>query len=398
MDFDYFGIEVVERNDGTIEIAGDNGYLFFSTVGEIGDRIRVKFFNTVYREDKKYSQGKIVDANGKDIDSAFPIGEKQAVTFETRLSEIDGKVGLYIGFLNILGEKYLISNVEITNELKLPENLFGGKTTFYQFEQNQYQSMGFCFITENKKLIMIDSGASPDAKSVYEFIKENGGVVDYWFITHYHEDHVGALCRILDDSDSQIKIKNLFYNFPKPEEICGRGDADDIYVEKLNDLTKKRVDIIENVNRNISKGEEFKVDDLKIKVLNDAYFGEKHNFVNDSSVVYKVETKGESVLFFGDLADRGNVLLNDEYFLKEMKTCSVVQTAHHGQDGVSDSVYKAFNEIKVCLYCAAHWLYNVDNGGGVGSGPWKTLHTRRLMRSLGVTRNVTSEYGRVELK
>ncbi|MBQ9709983.1 MAG: hypothetical protein IJV67_05125, partial [Clostridia bacterium] len=63
---------------------------------------------------------------------------------------------------------------------------------------------------------------------------------------------------------------------------------------------------------------------------------------------------------------------------------TVVQAAHHGQGGVSDAVYKVFDEIKICLYSAPAWLYDNDSGKGINTATYGTLLTRALVRELGV--------------
>ena len=134
------------------------------------------------------------------------------------------------------------------------------------------------------------------------------------------------------------------------------------------------------------KNDVFAIDaSLTIKVLNDAYFGNALNLGNDSSVVYKAETSGEDILFLGDLAEHGDVLIRDQYFYDECRSCGVVQMAHHGQAGVSDSFYRELDQIKICLYPGPRWVFDADSGGGINSEPTlKTMHTRDLMRELGV--------------
>ena len=48
-------------------------------------------------------------------------------------------------------------------------------------------------------------------------------------------------------------------------------------------------------------------------------------------------------------------------------------------------MYRDFaeNEVKPL----AEWLWDNDNGGGIGSGDWKTLETRQWMEELGVRVN-----------
>ena len=60
--------------------------------------------------------------------------------------------------------------------------------------------------------------------------------------------------------------------------------------------------------------------------------------------------------------------------------------AHHGQYGVNRDVYAAINP-QIALWPCPQWLWDNDNGGGIGSGDWKTLETRQWMEELGVRVN-----------
>ena len=43
--------------------------------------------------------------------------------------------------------------------------------------------------------------------------------------------------------------------------------------------------------------------------------------------------------------------------------------------------------------CCPEWLWNNDNGGGMNSGPWKTLEARGWMRQMGVKTHVVEKDG-----
>ena len=66
--------------------------------------------------------------------------------------------------------------------------------------------------------------------------------------------------------------------------------------------------------------------------------------------------------------------------------------AHHGEYGVNKDVYQAIAP-SVALWNAPEWLYDDNNGGGVGSGPWGTLETRQWMKDLGVKENFVIKDG-----
>lgn len=64
--------------------------------------------------------------------------------------------------------------------------------------------------------IVIDGGTKEDKSELIKQIKTVSldGVVDAWLITHYHKDHTGALASYLLDNTNELKIKNIYYNFP----------------------------------------------------------------------------------------------------------------------------------------------------------------------------------------
>ena len=242
------------------------------------------------------------------------------------------------------------------------------------------------------KLIVVDGGWEADAEKLSKLILEQGGTVDAWLITHPHEDHVGALCAILNDENNKIKIKNVYCSLATPEwyrtvSPTGAGIADQL----INALAKLPAGVIQS---NIGRGTEIRLADVNIRVLNNrgTYTS---NGVNNSSLVYKINVSGVSILILGDLAYDGGKDLLKICTANELKS-NIVQMAHHGQQGVDQDVYARIAPT-TCLWPTPAWLWNNDNGGGLGSGPWGTLETRRWMAALGVKDNRTLSEGDVHM-
>lgn len=59
------------------------------------------------------------------------------------------------------------------------------------------------------------------------------------------------------------------------------------------------------------------------------------------------------------------------------------QMSHHGHSGVSEAFYRPVAP-KICLDTAPDWLWDNDQGDGLGSGPWKTMVTRGWMEKPGI--------------
>lgn len=242
------------------------------------------------------------------------------------------------------------------------------------------------------KLIVIDGGWEGDADKLSSLILQQGGKVDAWLITHPHEDHVGALCAILNDGARKIKIDKIYCSLATPDwyrqvSPTGAGIADQL----LSAFTKLPVGTVTN---NIGRGTEINIDDVNIRVLNNRGVY-TYNGVNNSSLVYKIRVSGQSILILGDLAYDGGKDLIKTCTAAELKS-DIVQMAHHGQQGVDQDAY-ALIAPTTCLWPSPAWLWDNDNGGGVGSGPWGTLTTRAWMDALGVKDNRSLKDGDVHM-
>lgn len=254
------------------------------------------------------------------------------------------------------------------------------------------QNLSIVIKSPHGKLIVIDGGWEADADKLSSLILQQGGKVDAWLITHPHEDHVGALCAILNDSSRKIKIDKIYCSLATPDwyrqvSPTGAGIADQL----LSAFMKLPVGKVTN---NIGRGTEINIDDINIRVLNNRGVY-TYNGVNNSSLVYKIRVSGQSILILGDLAYDGGKDLIKTCTAAELKS-DIVQMAHHGQQGVDQDAY-ALIAPTTCLWPTPAWLWNNDNGGGVGSGPWGTLTTRAWMDALGVKDNRSLKDGDVHM-
>ena len=146
----------------------------------------------------------------------------------------------------------------------------------------------------------------------------------------------------------------------------------------------------ERLHGDIVKGQQIVVDNVIITVMNTPYLF-SYNSINNSSVAYMLNINGKKALFLGDMGEEaGRQLIADNS--AETLKCDIVQMAHHGQYGVSLEVYQILQP-EICLWSCPEWLWNNDNGGGVDSGSWLTIETRRWMAQLGVPYHVCIKDG-----
>ena len=371
-------------------------YLEFPALQDyaIGDEVVVDL--RLYMEGTGYNGTfKLYKAGGELIDYAFPGGVWSRVRFQTRVFEKDGVKNVLISMEKGKGLTIWLSNPAV-DAAEEDTPLFGG-VKLYQIEPKS--NLMNSYIVENKEgeIIVMDGGDLADADNLIKVLRSFTNEVDHWFISHYHCDHLRALVTILEYHN--IKIKNLYFDVPTSAEIkqnCGDGDG--YLADELVAKVAQYPDKVENVitpkrGMTVQVGE-----DVTVKVLNDAYKVKNNNYGNNTTVVYKVETPGEDILFLGDLGDRGDAYLEDEWFVAEAESCTVIQLAHHGQNGTTDKFYNMIKEKKVVLYAAKQWIYDNDNGSGFNTATLTTLHMRDLVREWGVLRVYTQAGGRLLLQ
>ena len=268
-----------------------------------------------------------------------------------------------------------------------------GKTEFYLLKDTTAsQMMGIVIITPDKKTIVIDGGTRGDSEQLMNFLRQKSSShVDAWFFTHPHQDHLGAFSYIFQYYMEEITVDKIYHHFPSYEELME-------YEYRTND--EKRVwqtteRLFENEFKNkvqvVQANDVFQIGEIKITVLKVYDPQMTNNFINNSSVVYRVENENTSFLILGDLGEEaGNELM--QTCPLELLQADYTQMAHHGQAGVSKAFYE-YIKPKRCIWPTPEWLWNNDNGEGFDTGPWLTVRTREWMEELGVTEHIISKDG-----
>lgn len=196
-------------------------------------------------------------------------------------------------------------------------------------------------------LIVIDGGWIENADYVRNTIMQLGGKVDYWFLTHFHNDHVDAFNKILE-APQGITI-NQIYATPLDYEyfvtIAKDWDAPESYA-KFIDLTKN----VDNVSY-LKRDDKFKIEHLDITVFNaydDIVYDLQQDIPNNCSLVFKIEGQEDSIIFLGDAYN--NELFDYMYNIygKEMEA-EYVQAPHHGNSVLTLDKYSLLKPKEIFL-------------------------------------------------
>ena len=132
----------------------------------------------------------------------------------------------------------------------------------------------------------------------FKFLKKRGiKELDYLFLTHSHDDHIGAL----EDVLNTVRVKNIVISY-----------YDEIEVE--NPIKVKSGDVINT-------------GDVVFKVLGP--INDSSN-LNDISIVLQFDFLGKTFLYTGDMEESEEQDLINKY--KDSLKSDVLKVAHHGSD------------------------------------------------------------------
>ncbi len=271
-------------------------------------------------------------------------------------------------------------------------------SVFYLLENSGSGQMMSCVVqTAKGKTVVIDGGAWANGPQLESFLKEKAdGHVDAWLFTHPHHDHLGAFYRIFQENKGEITVDRIYHRFPSFQELVEYGYRTDSEMQMWSFVNSTFEYDFENRVQLVRSNDTIVLDELKITVLRVYNPSMTANFVNNSSVVYRLENDKSSFLILGDLGVEGGEELMKNC-PKELLETDYTQMAHHGQKGVSKEFYEYIRP-KRCIWPTPEWLWNNDKGNGFDTGPYETVRTREWMEELGVIEHYIAKDGTQKIK
>ena len=270
----------------------------------------------------------------------------------------------------------------------------GGGKLYQPANRNVTQMMSY-IIDTGDGIVVIDGGTclrdDSDAEFLYETLEKFGKKVKLWFISHLHNDHYGALMRLIEMNKFDIEVEKFCFNFMPYDWVINSKD-DPVFNKRFLDLLQKQDFNICEVQR----GDVFECGCVKFEIIFAPDHERDYFDINSTSIIIKAHFPKRDVLFLGDFSYHSEPEFYEKYDVALLKS-DIVQMAHHGQGGVSQKFY-SYVAPKVCLWPAPKWLYennnfHSDDPETKGKGPFKSLETRAWMEEIGVKENYTHAEG-----
>ena len=193
-----------------------------------------------------------------------------------------------------------------------------------------------CFIiTPNKKTILIDGGGSTSntfdvgKDTVIPYLLDKGYTkVDYIFISHFDQDHVGGILSVLEE----LSVGQVF--------ISKQEEKSENYEEFLKIVEKKNLKVQE-----VKAGDKITIGNIAFNILWPIEKQIEENQLNNNAMVMKLQYKNFSMLFTGDIEEVAEKKILDTYKNHlDMLKATILKVAHHGSKSSSTEEFlKAVN-------------------------------------------------------
>lgn len=175
-------------------------------------------------------------------------------------------------------------------------------------------------VTHHGDAVLVDAGPGSAGKTAAEYVRLFSPTVDYFIITHPHEDHMGGAAEILQS----VKVDCLVLPMDRVDE--------DFYRNAVAIADRRGIEIL-YVDEGITLTTEY----LTVEILDT--FDLEVSDLNDASMITKITADGTTLLVTGDAESA-----EEEYLLTRHGPAldtDILKVAHHGSSTSSGAEFLA---------------------------------------------------------
>ena len=247
------------------------------------------------------------------------------------------------------------------------------------------------FQLSNGHFVILDSGNNGKQKVISDFLRkmapDGKPVVEAWFFSHFHQDHVGGFIDYMGVSSltRYVTVKSIVYNFPSDQLIqTAHKSTTDMNNMKL--WYDKRIPTLKEKGTTIYQartGQKYYFGNAEIEILWTFDDMMPYNIfadvTNHTCIGFTVTIAGQKFMLTGDSTEDEFRMVTKKYgdYIKS----DFVQLAHHGSGngGGDHDFYKTVNAPIVF-----HPRIQKLNEGGYAIGPnekWAINNAQLVIRS-----------------
>ena len=219
-------------------------------------------------------------------------------------------------------------------------------TILHQLKTDGYplDGMSYVFQCDNSDILVVDGGMQNDVETLYSYLQTITGQdvprVTAWILTHNHADHTYAFLGMAQKHAGDLKVESVIYDFPGEDFF---QIVQPVTIPELK-MVEEAIDTFGARRIVPQSGTTLTFGSLKLNVLYTwrdlppLGSQDKNPTTTDTSLVFRLEEAGQTVLFLGDVQAAGNRVMIDRY--GDALKSDVVQVAHHGELSTTEEFYR----------------------------------------------------------
>lgn len=196
-----------------------------------------------------------------------------------------------------------------------------------------------CFLIEKgNEVSLIDCGKASQGKNIVNSLKNRGiDKIDYIFITHPHEDHMGGMLEIINN----FQVGKIILPKINQRKVTAKW-----YKKIMNNLSQRNYQIeIAETNK------KYYLEDAEINIISERYQGTN---INNCSTVLKITYGQNSIIMTGDAEG-----IVEKELLKANVKSNILKVGHHGSKTATiEEFIDAVNPMYALISCGVNNRYN----------------------------------------
>ncbi len=261
----------------------------------------------------------------------------------------------------------------------------GAQTKMHVYELESV-GMGFIFELKSGHFLLYDGGTKVELPHLVNYLeslvpKGEKPIIDAWFISHAHSDHMGILTGFAETSGyaDRVYIDSVYFFEPCAEAVTINGDADGVpWNMKFCKAAASYLKASDGGQPEMYRprlGERYYFDEITIDVIYTPELSPVADWdtFNASSIVTMMTIEGQKVLMTGD-ADWSSQLIYTAMYDKEYFNLTIYQVPHHGIN-VYKQISNRLGTIQTIIYPAKV----VTGGAGPASFTGRKPQNEHLM-------------------
>ena len=218
----------------------------------------------------------------------------------------------------------------------------------YDSEDTDASGMSYVITLEDGRYVIIDGGynkstGARDQNILFNYLKDNNKrkdgkiVIAAWIFTHDHSDHHGAFSGFCQDYSSEVELQYYVQNFgdksrykQQPSGWLDTGIPNDLIATYFKNAKK----IVPHTGQKLT----FCNTAFEIICTQENHVPNKMEWVNDASIIFRMNANGVKTLFLADAEAQTTNLLGKMY--ADSIKSDIMQIAHHGYSGGSIALYQ----------------------------------------------------------